>query len=113
MIPSEPKVPSFTVLSANASMTGRPAIVLTENKLSVRSSDMPKSCPEAPATEKIVDPDPSTVNSDPDICTLPVTLRLLPSNIRLDSAFKVVELTEVIILLSAALVYDVIPALPP
>ena len=59
-----------------------------------------KSCPSEPCMSKIVDPDPSTVRVD-------------PSKVRLASAFKVVELTEVITLLSLGFVYDVIPALPP
>jgi hypothetical protein len=37
----------------------------------------------------------------------------LPSKVKLDSAFIVVELTDVNTLLSAGFVYDVIPALAP
>ena len=51
---SEPNLPNFTVLSANASITGKPAIVLTENNESVKSSSTENKRPLAPSTAKIL-----------------------------------------------------------
>ena len=51
--------------------------------------------------------------SDDVSVIVPVTVNTLPSNVKLDSAFIVVEDTDVITLLSAGFVYDVIPALAP
>ena len=72
----------------------------TENSSPVKLSVTENSCPSDPCTSKIVDPDPCTV-------------KVLPSHVRLASALIVLELTEVITLLSAAFVYEVIPAFTP
>jgi hypothetical protein len=55
-IVSLPNCPILTSLSAKASITGRPATVLTENKESDRSSEISNNLPLAPSIAKIVPP---------------------------------------------------------
>lgn len=60
-----------TVLSENASITGRPAIVFTENKDPERESSTEKSLPAAPSTVNKLDPD-DAMDSAPLIADDPV-----------------------------------------
>jgi hypothetical protein len=67
-----PKVPITTVLFANTSSTGKPAIVFTDIKESDRSSDISNNRPLVPSTEKIVvlamlpEPITLTTSAEPD-----------------------------------------------
>ena len=78
IIDSAPYFPMVTLLSANASITGRPAIVFTEYKESDKSSDMENSVPLFPLTVNMsvlpVEPDPNNV-SDPDASCIKVCLK--------------------------------------
>ncbi len=47
----------FTVLSENASITGKPAIVFAENKDPVSESVTENNCPEEPCMSRTVEPD--------------------------------------------------------
>ena len=62
---SAPNFPRLTPLSANASITGKPAIVLTENNEFDKSSDTENNVPLFPLTVKIsvlpVEPEPCNV----------------------------------------------------
>ena len=64
-----PYCPSTTVLFAKASITGRPAIVFTENSESDKSSDTENNLPLFPSIENNsvlpVDPEPKRVR-DPE-----------------------------------------------
>ena len=77
IIPGEPYVPIVTLLLANASITGKPAIVFTEYSESDKSSDTENSVPLFPLTVNIsvrpVDPDPYIVK-DPDASCVKVCL---------------------------------------
>ena len=59
--------PITTVLSENASITGKPATVLTEKSESDRSSEISNNLPLFPSIAKIVvlavEPDPSTMST--------------------------------------------------
>jgi hypothetical protein len=75
------------VLSENVSITGRPATVLTENKLPVNESVTENNCPEEPWMSTTVDPDLCTVKAaelveaEPEIANEPVILaEVLTSN---------------------------------
>ena len=76
----------ITLLSENTSTTGKPATVLTENKLSDKSSLISKSLPLLPSTENkvvfAVDPEPMILITSvipsaniADAVKAPVTLR--------------------------------------
>ena len=99
---------------ANASITGKPAIVFTENNESDKSSVTSNRRPFAPSIENRVKfaalPEPTT---DTLFAVFPDTVKVDPSNVKFVSALIVDELTDVITLLSATFVYEVIPALAP
>jgi hypothetical protein len=103
-IASDPNLPILTVLSANASITGTPAIVLAENIELDKSSVISNNLPLAPSTENIVvvapDPDPLKLATS----AVPDTINLEPSNVINASALIVDELTEVNTLLSPGFV---------
>ena len=73
-----PKVPITTVLFANTSKTGKPAIVFTDIKESDRSSDTSNNLPLLPSTENnvvlLILPEPTmlTTLDEPDTCNLAV-----------------------------------------
>jgi hypothetical protein len=78
-----PKVPITTVLFANTSNTGKPAIVFTDIKESDRSSDTSNSLPLLPSTEKILvlaklpEPITLTTSAEPDaVNVLPLKVNL-------------------------------------
>ena len=77
-IDSAPYFPKLTLLSANASITGKPAIVLTENKEFDKSSDTENNVPLFPATENIsvlpVEPEPNNVR-EPEASCVKVSLK--------------------------------------
>jgi hypothetical protein len=56
--PFEPYFPILTVLSENASMTGRPAAVLTENNEPDKESSTENRRPDVPSTVNTPDPLP-------------------------------------------------------
>jgi hypothetical protein len=76
IIDSAPNLPSLTVLSENASITGKPAAVLTLNNEPDNESSTENNLPAAPSTENRDDvaalPDPLTFNTsdEPDTCNL-------------------------------------------
>ena len=115
MIVSFPNCPILTSLSANTSTTGKPAIVLTENRESDKSSEISNRRPLFPSTAKTVvfavEPEPSTMRTSapPFITALPVTFKLDPSKVRLVSALAALALVAVKILLSAQLLMVVKP----
>ena len=100
-------------MSANASITGKPAIVLAENIELDKSSVISNNLPLAPSTENTVvlapDPDPLKLATS----AVPDTTNLEPSNVINASALIVDESTEVNTLLSPGFVYEVIPAFGP
>lgn len=71
-IASAPYLPILTVLSANASITGKPAIVFTENKESDKSSDTENNLPLFPSIENKsvlpTDPEPKRVRDPEGSC---------------------------------------------
>jgi hypothetical protein len=75
-IDSAPYLPILTVLSENASITGKPAAVLTLNNEPDNESSTENNLPAAPSTENRDDvdalPDPLTFNTsdEPDTCNL-------------------------------------------
>ena len=78
-----PKVPITTVLFANTSRTGRPAIVFTDIKESDRSSDTSNSLPLFPSTENTVvlvrlpEPITLTTSAEPDaVSVFPLKVNL-------------------------------------
>ena len=85
---------------------GIPDISDTVKRSPVKSSVTENNCPCDPCISNTVDPEPSTVNTllDPDTVTEPVTFKAVPSNVRFASELMVLELTDVIILLSRGLV---------
>lgn len=72
-----PNLPKLTLLVANASTTGKPATVFTENNESDKSSDTANSLPTVPSIVNkslpdpiiviVLDADDDTYNLDPDI----------------------------------------------
>jgi hypothetical protein len=85
-------LPILTVLSANASITGKPAIVFTENKLLDRSSDTSNNLPLFPSTAKIVeladDPEPTTLSTSAEDA---LTRSFAPSKVKPASATAALE----------------------
>jgi len=73
-IASAPYFPILTVLSANASITGSPATVFTENKESDKSSDTENNLPLFPSIENNsvlpVDPEPYRVRDPEGSCVI-------------------------------------------
>ena len=113
-IASAPNLPNLTVLSAKASITGKPAIVLAENIELDKSSVTSNNLPLAPSIENkvVFTPLPEPI-TDTLFAVLPDTVNVDPSNVKFVSALIVDELTEVNTLLSPGFVYEVIPAFGP
>ena len=103
------------MLSEKASITGKPPAVFTLNNEPVKLSSTWNNLPTVPSTENTAEPLPrnEAATVEPDCIIDPVTIRVVPSNVKFASPFIVDELTEVIILLSPGLVYDVMPAFGP
>jgi len=58
-----PNLPKLTLLVANASITGKPATVFTENNESDKSSVTANNLPNAPSTVNNSLPEPINVNT--------------------------------------------------
>ena len=76
-----PNCPILTVLSEKASMIGRPAAVLTENKDPESESSTEKRRPEVPSTVNALEPE-ALIARDPEINEDPVILAPPWSTIR-------------------------------
>ncbi len=91
-----PNLPIFTVLSAKASITGRPAIVLTENSESLKSSVTVNSRQFTQSTAK---------TSEPEVD--PLTYSVVFDGVVIDSPSPI--LNEVAIVIRPSVVREAAP----